>query len=48
MNSRIPQEIYDIFIEDLASIDMERNPPNPSGLIESEAAWLEIQATAIP
>lgn len=46
LTSRIPQKIYDIFIEDLVTIYMERNPPNQSGLIESEEGWLEIQATA--
>lgn len=46
LTSRIPKEIYDIFIEDLVTIYMERNPPNQSGLIESDKGWLEIQATA--
>ncbi|MEG5033922.1 hypothetical protein [Microcoleus sp. AT3-D2] len=48
LTSRIPPEIYDIFIDDLVNAYMERNPPNQSGLIESEEGWLEIQATAIP
>lgn len=48
LTSRIPQEIYDVFIEDLVTIYMERNPPNQNGLIESEEGWLEIQATISP
>jgi hypothetical protein len=48
LSTRIPPEIYDTFLEELVSIYMERNPPNQSGLIESKAEWLEIQATAIP
>ena len=48
LTSRIPPEIYDIFVEDLVNIYMERNPPNQSGLIESEEGWLEIKATATP
>ena len=48
LSTRIPPEIYETFLEELVSIYMERNPPNQSGLIESKAEWLEIQATAIP
>jgi trans-aconitate 2-methyltransferase len=48
LTSRIPPKIYDIFIEDLVNVYMERNPPNQSGLIESEEGWLEIKATATP
>ncbi|MEG3930484.1 class I SAM-dependent methyltransferase [Microcoleus sp. T3_B1] len=48
LTSRIPQEIYDVFIEDLVTIYMERNPPNQNGLIESDKQSLEIQATIFP
>jgi len=48
LTSQIPPEIYDIFIEDLVNTYMERNPPNQSGLIESEVGLLEIQATVVP
>lgn len=46
LTCRVPPKMYDIFIEDLINTYMERNPPNQSGLIVSEADRLEIQATA--
>ncbi|MCC3434158.1 MAG: class I SAM-dependent methyltransferase [Microcoleus sp. PH2017_15_JOR_U_A] len=48
LTSRIPPEIYDIFIEDLVNAYMERNPPNQSGLILSEETRLEITAKNLP
>ena len=45
LSSRIPNDLYPNFIEDLVELYIQHNPPDYKGTIHARCIWLEVNAT---